>query len=127
MPFAFVNALLRAALADTDAMATNSADNGDAESPYVAAVRDALRRGGCNASRSSLAGACVAASTVSCDRNSTTVDSSAGAAALTIGGVPVSWVERVWCAGHMLPLIGELGRVRSEIQRSSATLSSSKL
>jgi hypothetical protein len=85
-------------------------------------VRDALRRGGCNASRASLVGACVAASAVSCGWSHTAEAAAAGdgaaaadAAATVMGGVPLAWVERVWCAGRALPLIGALGRVRAEL------------
>lgn len=111
MPFAFVNALLCAALVDKDA---TLADGESKTTPYIVAVRDALRTGGCNASRSSLVGACVAASTVSCGWSTATP-------MLLPGGIPLSWIERVWCAEHALSLIGSLGCVRAAIlQRSAA-------
>ena len=113
MPFAFVNALLCSALADKDAILTAGGEG--KTTPYMMAVRDALRTGGCNASRSSLVGACVAASTVSCGWSTTTP-------VLLPGGVPLSWIERVWCAEHVLSLIGSLGCVRAAIfQRSGAS------
>ena len=95
MPYAFVNGLLRVARA---------ADSGDGDgqvSPYVLAVRDALRVGGCTASRAGLVGACVAAASVSLGWSQ--VEGS------TLGGVPLAWVERVWCGQRVLELQPELG------------------
>ena len=94
MPYAFVNGLLRVARAA-------DSGEGDGVSPYVSAVRDALRVGGCTASRAGLVGACVAAASVS-------LGWSQGEGS-TLGGVPLAWVERVWCGQRVLELLPELG------------------
>ena len=80
MPYAFVNGLLRVA------RAADSGD-GDGVSPYVSAVRDALRVGGCTASRAGLVGACVAAASVS-------LGWSQGEGRTLLGGVPLAGGER---------------------------------
>ena len=95
MPYAFVNGLLRVA------RATDSGEGDGEVSPYVSAVRDALRVGGCTASRAGLVGACVAAASVS-------LGWSQGEGS-TLGGVPLAWVERVWCGQRVLELLPELG------------------
>ena len=94
MPYAFVNGLLRVARAA-------DSGEGDGVSPYVSAVRDALHVGGCTASRAGLVGACVAAASVS-------LGWSQGEGS-TLGGVPLAWVERVWCGQRVLELLPELG------------------
>ena len=97
MPYAFVNGLLRVARA-TDC---GEGDGQDQVSPYVSAVRDALRVGGCTASRAGLVGACVAASSVS-------LGWSQGEGS-TLGGVPLAWVGKMWCGQRVLELLPELG------------------
>ena len=95
MPYAFVNGLLRVA------RATDSGEGDGQVSPYVSAVRDALRVGGCTASRAGLVGACVAASSVS-------LGWSQGEGS-TLGGVPLAWVGKMWCGQRVLELLPELG------------------
>ena len=114
VPYAFVNALLRVAQARYVEQANTRGSDHDSDgachsiaTPYVQAVRDALLRGGCNASRSAMVGACVAALTVSRGWGEVADDSSA-----TLGGVPLGWVECTWCGGRALELLAELGRVR---------------
>ena len=113
MPYAFVNALLRAAMGE-------GGEGGEGPPSYVEAVRDALKVGGCNASRSALVGACVGSAAVSCG---STEESNT----VMAGGIPLGWVERTWNGGRVLELAGELGRVRAEIQAQSGERSAARL